>query len=74
MLSCSEPRNRFLFVHVTDAAAPRFPAVLVPSGWKLMVFGFLRLVWIVQSRRVVSLRSAKLMLVYPKAARLPKLL
>jgi prepilin signal peptidase PulO-like enzyme (type II secretory pathway) len=34
---------------VSDAAAPKSPAVLVPSGWKAMVEGLLVLIWILQS-------------------------
>ena len=29
----------FLFWYVSDAAAPKSPEVLVPSGWKDIVFG-----------------------------------
>ena len=63
MLNNSLPLKRFLFSYVTETAAPRSPAVLVPSGWNEMEEGLLVLILMSQSSKVVSGTSVKRMLV-----------
>ena len=58
----------------SDAAAPKSPSVLVPSGWKLMLFILLELMPMSQSRMLLSGRSVNFMFVYFTMCRRPNLL